>query len=126
MLDAWGSDVVVGLFAVLFGGTLRVFMLFAPSETTRPETRRREGETWRQTVRRSAEQGREVPQSTKLATLALYGLLAVIWVSIAISPIEMRWLAFAVGFAVGYVVLEVVFRLAKRSAGTQRGSSASS
>lgn len=114
MLDSWGSDVIVGLFALLFGGTFRVFMLVAPPPQGRQQ--RREGETWLQTARRQADQGTHLPRSAKLAALALYGLLAVIWVSIAISPVEMRWLAFAVGFIVGLAALEGIFRFARRNA----------
>jgi len=114
MLDTWGSDVIVGLFALLFGGTFRVFMLFAPPPQTRQQ--RREGETRLQVSRRQADQGAQLPRSTKLATLALYGLLAVICVSIAVSPVEMRWPAFAVGFLTGLATLEGIFRFARRSA----------
>lgn len=75
-------------------------------------------------ARRQADEGTHLPRSAKLAALALYGLLAVIWVSIAVSPIEVRWLAFGVGFVLGWVVHEVVFRLARRSAATSPGSAA--
>jgi hypothetical protein len=114
MLDSWGSDVIVGLFALLFGGTFRVFMLLAPPPQRRQQ--RREGETWLQAARRQADQGAQLPRSAKLAGLALYGLLAVIWASIAISPVEMRWIAFAVGFVIGLATIEGIFRFARRSA----------
>ncbi len=113
MLDTWVSDVVVGLFAMLFGGTFRLMMLLAPESATRAT--RVEGETWVQTARRQADAGAHLPRSAALAACAVYGLLAVIIVTIRISAVEMRWLAFAVGFAVGLAVFEIVFRLAKRS-----------
>lgn len=120
MLESWGSDLIVGLFALLFGATLRIFALLAP-----PPQRagKREGESWRQVAMRQAEVGTHLPTSAKLATLALYGLVAVTWVSIAVSPVEMRWLAFAVGAALGWGILETVFRVAKRTAPAPRGSS---
>ncbi len=122
MLDTWMSDVVVGLFALLFGLVFRLMMLFAPPSETRAT--RREGETWWETARRQADEGANLPKSARFAAFALYGLLAVIIVTIRISAVEMRWLAFAVGFALGLAVFEVVFRLAKRSAATAGGSAA--
>lgn len=118
MLDSWGSDLIVGLLATLFGGTLRVFMLLSPEMGSEP-TARRKGESWWAVARRQADEGTSVaaamPASAKLAMFAVYGLLVVIWVSIAISPVEMRWLAFLVGTVAGYVVVEFVFRAGKRS-----------
>ena len=119
MLDTWGSDLVVGMFAFLLGGTFRSAMLFAPPAQV-PESDRREGESaWRYGRRLAQEQADanpELPRSGWIAVIAAYGLLVVTWVSIAISPVEMRWLAFFVGAVVGWVVIEVVFRLAKRNA----------
>jgi hypothetical protein len=118
MLDSWGSDLIVGLLAMLFGGTLRVFVLLRPEGRPEPIARRKD-ETWRATARRRADEGASfaaaMPASAKLAMFAIYGLLAVIWVSIAISPVEMRWVAFVVGVAAGYVVVELVFRAGKRT-----------
>jgi hypothetical protein len=113
MLETWGSDVVVGLFALLFGGAFRMFALVVP----RPPTDRLEGETMWEAARRHAhEEARPRPRSAILAALAVYGLLAVIVLTIVFSPVEMRWLAFAVGTAVGAAVVQVFFRLGKRGA----------
>lgn len=118
MLDSWGSDLIVGLLAMLFGGVFRVFMLLSPDKRPEP-TARREGESWWALARRQADEGVSVtsamPASAKLAMFAVYGLLAVIWVSIAISPVEMRWIAFFVGAVAGAVVVELVFRAGKRT-----------
>jgi hypothetical protein len=118
MLDSWGSDLIVGLLAMLFGGTLRVFMLLGPEGRPEPAARRK-GESWWAVARRQADEGASVaaamPASGKLAMFAVYGLLVVIWVSIAISPVEMRWIAFFVGMLAGYVVVELVFRAGKRT-----------
>jgi hypothetical protein len=113
MLDTCGSDVVVGLFALLFGAAFRTFALVVP----RPPTDRREGETMWEAARRHAEEGaRPWPRSEILAVLAVYGLLAVIVLTIVFSGVEMRWLAFAVGTALGAGAIEAVFRHAQRGA----------
>jgi hypothetical protein len=120
MLDSWGSDVIVGLMAMLLGGTLRVFMLVTPRLQTDPSARRKGESLWAAAKRRADEGAsvtRSMPASAKLATFAVYGLLAVIWVSIAISPVEMRWIAFFVGVIAGYLVVELVFRAGKRTGG---------
>jgi hypothetical protein len=126
MLDSWGSDVIVGLMAMLFGGMLRVFTLVTPRPQT-DQSLRRDGESWWGAVKRRREENSRVtatmPASAKLATLAVYGLLAVIWVSIAISPVEMRWIAFLVGVVAGYFVVEQVFRAGKRAGGEQASDS---
>lgn len=120
MLDSWGSDFIVGLMAMLLGGILRVFMLVTPQMQTAPRARRK-GQTWWAAAKRRADEDASVaktmPASAKLATFAVYGLLAVIWMSIAISPVEMRWIAFFVGVVAGYLAVELVFRAGKRSGG---------
>jgi hypothetical protein len=120
MLDTWGSDLIVGLMAALLGGTFRIFAIVVPP--TRPNRNdRREGETlWSAAMRRAEEdKAASLPKSAKLATMALYGLVAVIWISVAISPVEWRWIAFVVGTAVGYVVVELAFRAGMRTGGAQ-------
>jgi hypothetical protein len=122
VLDTWGSDLIVGLMAALLGGTLRIFAIVAP--TSRPDRDgRRPGESFWSAAKRSAEEGEStassLPRSAKLATVALYGLIAVIWISIAISPVEWRWIAFVIGTAIGYVVVELAFRAGRRTGGDQ-------
>lgn len=120
MLDTWGSDLIVGLMAALLGGTFRIFAIVAPP--TRPNRNdRREGESfWSAAMRQAKEDtgtAGSLPKSAKLATVALYGLIAVIWISVAISPVEWRWIAFVIGTAGGYVAVEVAFRGGMRTGG---------
>ena len=120
MLDTWGSDLVVGLMAALLGGTLRIFALVLPESRTATSLRH-QGESWLAAVRRRADEDTRtaaaLPKSSIVATVALYGLIAVIWISIAISPVEWRWAAFIVGAAVGYAVVELTFRAGRRTGG---------
>jgi hypothetical protein len=104
MIESWVNDVVLTLSGMIAGSLIGTVGVFTPPDQRRRE-RRRPGESFLDHSRRMARESPHAPRSVLIASLGLWGFLAVLIVSIALSPLEMRWLLFFAGLAVGALAI---------------------
>ncbi|MGH3015736.1 MAG: hypothetical protein ACRDNR_14600 [Gaiellaceae bacterium] len=104
MIDSWINDLVLTLSGLITGALIGAVGILTPPDRAR-RAERRPGESFLEASRRAARESPHAPRSALIASLGLWGFLAVLIVSIALSPLEMRWLLFFAGLAVGALAI---------------------
>ena len=117
MLADWANTVVLVALGLGLGAAATLAQLLAPPEYAAVLRSRMPGEgLLAGTRRRADEQGkilRSGPRAFRLASQAQLAFVAVLVLTVWLSPVELGWWTLVLGVGAGVLVTSVAFRLAR-------------
>lgn len=115
LIEPWANNGVVALFGLVIGAMVSLATALDPREHNIP---RKPGESvvaWQVRVFRIQDQQLSAAPGAYTATSAIFaGLIAVLVLTILLSPVEMNWWFFLGGLAVGASTFSGIRELGKR------------
>ena len=117
MLAEWANTVVLVALGLGLGAAATLAQLLAPPEYEAVLRSRRPGEGILEGTRRRADEQGEIlrtgPRGFRFASQAQLAFVAVLVVTVWLSPVELGWWTLVLGVGVGVLVTSVAFRLAR-------------
>jgi membrane protein required for beta-lactamase induction len=117
MLEDWANTIVILALGLGIGGTCSIMIHLTPqSFRDASHSSMREGEGLWEASRRRADEGAaimETSRGARTAALSLYALVAVLVLTVWLSPVHLGWWTLLIAIAVGIGSTEGVFQLAR-------------
>jgi hypothetical protein len=118
MLEDWANTIVICALGAAIGATASIMLRLTPqSYRDAVHSPTREGESFWQASRRSADEGAQIMRTApgaRTAALSLYALAGVLVLTVWLSPVHLGWWTLLISVAVGWGATEGVFELARR------------
>ena len=127
MLEDWANTVVLVALGLGLGAAGTLSQLLAPPTYEAVRRSRKPGEGLVEGTKRRAEEQGEIlrtgPRGFRAASQAQLAFVAVLVLTVWLSPVELGWWPLALGVGAGILVTSVAFRLARSGKLQVRGTS---
>jgi hypothetical protein len=118
MLEPWANTTVIAAIGVGLGGVCALIHHVMPKAYEDVLRSRREGEGFLEGTRRRSEEQAVMTATPELrpfrfAAGALYALVAVLVLTVILSPVDLGWWTLLISVVAGWMFVELAFGLAK-------------